>query len=64
MGIANVTWYILILWSVYGCVQKIGAYEFKIINEVQNFQNLDFGYVELCYGCNNLWTMYTFTLLK
>jgi hypothetical protein len=32
MGIAIVTWYVLILWSINGCVQNIGAYEFKIIH--------------------------------
>jgi hypothetical protein len=38
MEIAIVTWYILILWSMYGCVQNIFAYEFKIIHVVQKFQ--------------------------
>jgi hypothetical protein len=52
MGIAHVTWYILILRSIYGCIQNIGAYEFKIINEVKT-SKLDLGYVEPCYGCNN-----------
>jgi hypothetical protein len=37
MEIANVIWYILILWSMYGCVQNIGAYEFEIIEMVWKF---------------------------
>jgi hypothetical protein len=40
MWIGNITWYILILWSMYGCVQNIFVYEFKIIHVVQKFQNL------------------------
>jgi hypothetical protein len=40
MGIANLTWYILMLWSMYGCIQNIGAYKFQIISEVSKFQNL------------------------
>jgi hypothetical protein len=40
MGIASVTWYIFMLWSMYGCVQDIGAYKFKKIHVVQKFQNL------------------------
>jgi hypothetical protein len=40
MAIANVNWYILILWLMYDCVQNIGAYEFKIIHLVQKFQSL------------------------
>jgi hypothetical protein len=40
MGIANVTWYIFILWSIYGCVQNLGASKFKIIHVVSKFQSL------------------------
>jgi hypothetical protein len=39
MGIANVSWYTLILWSMYGCVQNIDAYEFEIFHLVWKFEN-------------------------
>jgi hypothetical protein len=39
MGIANITWYINILWLMYGCVQNLDAYVFKFIHAVQKFQN-------------------------
>jgi hypothetical protein len=37
MRIADVTWYILILWSMYGYVQNICAYKFEIIHVVRKF---------------------------
>jgi hypothetical protein len=64
MGIANVTWYIHILWSMYGCVQNIGAYEFEIVNEVRKFQNLNLVMWNYVMDVTILWTMYTLTLLK
>jgi hypothetical protein len=37
MKIANVIWYILILWSMYDCVHNISPYKFEIIHVVRKF---------------------------
>jgi hypothetical protein len=34
METTDTTWYILKLWSMYGCIQNICAYEIKIIHVV------------------------------
>jgi hypothetical protein len=63
MGIANIIWYILILWSMYGCAKyqckQVWNYSYgtKIIE-------FDIVNVELCDEYSKLWTMYALTLLK
>jgi hypothetical protein len=53
MEIANVTWYILILWSVYGYVQNICVYEFKIFMLYKKFKTWLNLYKTICDGCGN-----------